>query len=241
MKKRVAKKQRKIDLVSAAAVSAILVVFDIEATCWESERPERQEILEIGAVRLTDLQPADASENEGNLDRSAAPCSGDADGSGLSVFSEIVRPEIEPIVSDFCIELTSIRQDQADAADPFPEVIARFLEWIGNGKFWLGAWGSFDRRMFEVDMARHRLAMPASFQGYIDLRREFARWKAMTPLSLKRSLQIAGLEMEGTPHRALDDARNLARLTRTLLAARAARRSLHPVSRVASTAKAVRR
>jgi inhibitor of KinA sporulation pathway (predicted exonuclease) len=46
----------------------------------------------------------------------------------------------------------------------------------------------------------------------------------VTPPGLKRSLQVAGLEMEGTPHRALDDARNLARLTRILLDARAARR-----------------
>src|SRR5207302_104295 len=86
----------------------------------------------------------------------------------------------------------------------------------------------------------HKLAMPASFLGFIDLRREFARWHATTPRGLNRSLQIVGLEAEGTPHRALDDARNLARLTRTLLNARAARGGRKPVSHIAKNAQIAR-
>ena len=64
------------------------IICDLEATCWaEERRPERMEIIEIGAVKL------------------ASPA-----GPVLGEFDALVRPVLEPTLSDFCRELTGIRQ-----------------------------------------------------------------------------------------------------------------------------------
>ncbi len=199
MKKRTAKKLRKIEQLTGRETRAQLVVFDLEATCWEPEEPERVEILEIGAVKLK-----------------AVP--GCGEGEAAAEFSEVVRPVVTPALSAFCLGLIPIGQADADAADPFPAVFGRFLEWIGDEAFWLGSWGSFDRTQLQAECKRHGLALPPGFAGYLDLRREFARWKHVRPPGLRAALEQSGLAVEGTQHRALDDARNLTRLARTLLA-----------------------
>lgn len=199
VKKRSFKRLRKIEQVSR--LSGRLIVFDLEATCWEPEEPERVEILEIGAVEIA---PASAAQRE---------------------FAEIVRPVRTPLLSDFCLSLVPIRQEDADAADPFPVIYRRFVQWAGDAPFWLGSWGSFDRRQLLAECRRHRLAPPPGLIGHIDLRREFARWKQVRPAGLKAALELAGLSCEGRAHRALDDSRNLARLSRILLATL---RQVHP-------------
>lgn len=173
-----------------------LIVFDLEATCWEPDIPERVEILEIGAVRF---------------EFAAGSCP------AAAAFSEVVRPVGTPALSDFCLGLLPIGQAEADAADPFPAVFGRFVKWIGPGSFWLASWGKLDRALLPLECSRHGLRLPAEFRGYIDMRREFSRMKRVRPPSLRVAMESCGLEMEGTAHRALDDARNLARLTRILL------------------------
>ena len=201
MNKRTAKKLRKIEQLTLQGATAQLIVFDLEATCWEPEEPERVEILEIGAVKSgADPERADMEAIE---------------------FSEIVRPSVTIALGEFCLGLIPIVQAEADAADAFPAVFARFMDWIGDGPFWLGSWGPFDHAQLQAECRRHGLAMPRGFAGHIDLRREFARWKRVRPAGLKAALEAAGLMMEGSAHRALDDARNLARLTRILLDDRA--------------------
>src|SRR5262249_50105945 len=64
------------------------VVFDLEATCWDTPRPrDAMEIIEIGAVALhpVALEPADE-------------------------FTSFVRPVVNPQLSPFCTALTSITQ-----------------------------------------------------------------------------------------------------------------------------------
>lgn len=198
MKKRTAKKLRKIERMTRPQTAARLIVFDLEATCWEPEEPERVEILEIGAVDLGRCPAGGGPPDHGE-------------------FSEVVRPVTTSALGEFCLNLIPISQVEADGADPFPIVFGRFVDWIGDGPFWLGSWGSFDRTQWTLECRRLGLAMPRGFAGHIDFRREFARWKRVRPPGLKAAMEAAGLTMEGTTHRALDDARNLARLARILL------------------------
>lgn len=198
MKKRNVKKLRKIEMAARRSTDVRLIVFDLEATCWEPEEPDRVEILEIGAVRM----PAGTDEVEHEAARE---------------FSEIVRPVLAPALGEFCLGLIPIGQAEADASDPFPIVFARFLAWIGEGPFWLASWGSFDRAQLDIECKRHCLAMPRGFAGHIDLRREFARSRNVRPPGLKTALEAEGLTMDGVSHRALPDARNLARLARILV------------------------
>jgi 3'-5' exoribonuclease 1 len=98
------------------------IIVDLEATCWEKgTRPGRQETIEIGAVRLD--TPAGPAPKE---------------------FVSFVRPLIRPILSEFCVQLTGIRQEDVDYAAPFPLVFERFLNWIGHRPFVLVSWGAYD-------------------------------------------------------------------------------------------------
>lgn len=65
-------------------------------------------------------------------------------------FHMYCRPEVNPTLSEFCVNLTGIRQvgylsetvspliifvqEQIDAAEPFPKVLVKFHEWLTGHK-----------------------------------------------------------------------------------------------------------
>ncbi len=180
------------------------MVVDVEATCWaglqfpDSER----EIIEIGAVRLGD------------------------DWAEQARFSEVVRPVRHPMLSDLCGELTGITQREADAAQPFPDVLERFVDWAGPGDHWLCSWGVYDRRQFAYDAEFHGVDLPGWFASrHVDIRRGFARWRGIDGCSLPAACSMIGKEFAGTQHRGLDDARNAAEVLAAWQQAHAALRA----------------
>lgn len=56
------------------------------------------------------------------------------------------------------------------------------------------------------------MAFPASLASHIDLRRLFAAKYGVGPFSMDKALKVLKMPLEGTPHRALDDTRNIARI-----------------------------
>ena len=105
-------------------------------------------------------------------------------------FNRFIRPVVERELSDFCRRLTAIRQRDVDLADEFSLVFPEFLEWIGEEPFFLCSWGGYDLTQLRRDCDRHGMA---------------------------RALNLAGLPLEGTHHRGIDDARNIARLANRVL------------------------
>lgn len=178
-----------------------IIVVDLEATCWaDSSRPRtRMEIIEIGAVRLA----ADLSiEDE---------------------FSSFVRPVVERTLSDFCTELTSITQADVDVAEPFSMVFPAFTRWIGDTPFRLASWGFYDVGQLRLDCQRHGLTFPEEFETHhLNLKTEFAAWRGVRRCGMSKALTHLGLSLEGTHHRGIDDARNIARIAQLLLADQAA-------------------
>jgi len=166
------------------------VIVDLEATCWEGgSNIEIMEIIEIGAVILESSQ-----------------------GPAVEEFSAFVKPVIEPILSDFCMRLTSIRQSDVDNADNFKVVFPRFIDWIGSQPFILCSWGAYDLKQFRADCERHKIPLPESFLRHINLKQEFADLKGIKPCGMAKSLQILGIKLEGTHHRGIDDVRNIAKI-----------------------------
>jgi inhibitor of KinA sporulation pathway (predicted exonuclease) len=152
------------------------------------------EIIEIGAVELLSAQAAPARE-----------------------FSHFLRPVVERELSDFCRRLTSIQQHDVDTAEEFGVVFPAFLEWIGEEPFFLCSWGGYDVSQFRTDCARHGLTFPRSFERHINLKKAFGNLMNIKPTGMKRALTLAGLPLEGTHHRGIDDARNIARLANRVL------------------------
>jgi 3'-5' exoribonuclease 1 len=172
------------------------IIVDLEATRWEGAAysPE-MEIIEIGAVFVDgdDLLPRDD-------------------------FVQFVRPTRHPDLSDLCKELTHIRQGEVDNAPAFPEAFSAFLDWIGGRQFKLCSWGQFDYDLFQSEFARHGVDFPDTFGGHLNLKDLFVgAYNARPGVGLKAAMKKMGLTFEGSPHRAIDDARNTARIARMLL------------------------
>ncbi|MEO0470898.1 MAG: 3'-5' exonuclease [Bacteroidota bacterium] len=167
------------------------IILDLEATCWaDRSLPHSSEIIEIGAVKL------------------------DHQGHETDQFMAFVKPVLHPTLSDFCTQLTTIRQEQVDAAAPFPSVIKDFMDWIGVGtkSYVLGSWGHYDRKQLEKDCKLHEISCEW-LQSHFSVKHQFAKLKQFKrPCGLGQALDNEGLTFKGTPHRGIDDARNIVRI-----------------------------
>jgi inhibitor of KinA sporulation pathway (predicted exonuclease) len=135
----------------------------------------------------------------------------------LDEYSRFVRPVEEPQLSNFCRELTGIRQADVDAADEFGTVFPDFVRWIGEKPFTLSSWSAYDLNQFRIDCARHGLVLPAVFLNHRNLKVDFAMWRGEKACGMRKALRVLGLELEGRHHRGIDDARNIARICRKFL------------------------
>ena len=184
---------------------ARLVVVDLEGTCWEpDEHPalaanqaNEAEVIELGAVPFEPMAPA--------VHETGAP------------FRAVVRPRRHPTLSAFCTRLTGLTQAEVSAGRAFPDALAAFVAWAGGEEnLVLASWGAWDDRQLRRDARRHGLPEPRWTP--LNIKRQFSRRaKARGAprggwLSLADSLAWLGLGFEGQQHRAVDDARNAARV-----------------------------
>jgi 3'-5' exoribonuclease 1 len=166
-----------------------LVVVDLEATCWREGNINASEIIEIGAVRLT---PAGAPADR---------------------FQTFVRPVEQPVLSEFCVQLTHIQQVDVDAAPTFPAALEAFADWAdAAGPYVLASWGEYDKNQLRRDCHRHGVTYP--FGRHVNLKKVHAQHVGASPCGMARALAQAGLPLLGTHHRGIDDAVNIARILR---------------------------
>lgn len=169
------------------------LVIDLEATTEEGGWPvEDMEIIEIGASLVA------------------------ADGHELDHFQRFVRPLRRPCLTSFCRELTHISQANIDSAAPLASVWPQFERWLAPHQSKLAgwaSWGDYDRRQFELEWQRHDLHSSLSQLAHTNLKQRFAEARQLKrAVGLHTALQLAGLTFQGQQHRALEDARNTARL-----------------------------
>lgn len=167
------------------------IILDLEATCWQDRRPDHvNEIIEIGALCIDENKAV------------------------LGEFNEMVKPLKHPILSDFCKQLTTIEQEMIDEADYYPEVIKRFQEWISSfgEDYYLCSWGFYDKKQFKQDCTLHHLSTDWLKQ-HISLKHQHGKFRELRRnMGMKWALEHEGIEMEGTHHRGIDDARNIAKI-----------------------------
>jgi inhibitor of KinA sporulation pathway (predicted exonuclease) len=170
------------------------LIVDLEATCSDDGTVPRQEmeIIEIGAV----MQSSRTFEIE-------------------SEFQTFVRPVRHLELTRFCTELTGITQEQVAGGSPFREAIEAMKQWMDPwGDALFCSWGDYDRNHFLQDCAYHGVAYPFR-SGHLNLKAEFARALGQSKKQgIADALRKLGLEFEGSHHRGLDDARNIARIVR---------------------------
>ena len=171
------------------------LVIDLEATCWERGDPRQKEseIIEFGAVLFAPGTPADGRE-----------------------FQTFVRPVRHPALSEFCQELTSIRQGDVEAAPDFPEALSRLNAFVDRvGRVVFCSWGDYDRRQLLSDCKFHHVRYPFG-KVHVNLKARFAERMHCRPCGMAQVARMLHMDLRGTHHRAIDDARNIARIARSL-------------------------
>ncbi|ANJ58428.1 exonuclease [Pseudomonas silesiensis] len=183
-----------------------LYCVDLEATCdevGESESPrslavlpDQMETIEIGLV-VIDLETLEV----------------------VDVFQRFVRPQINPVLTDFCKKLTSIQQADVDSAGTYVEVgqeLGAFIARYPNAGW--ASWGDYDARQLERDAGF--AACPSLLEGlpHFNARKWHAGLYDNRPKSLKQTVESLGLVWRGTYHRGIDDARNVASIVKEILA-----------------------
>lgn len=172
-----------------------LIIADTEFTAWEGSMArnwslpwEHREIIQIAALRI---------RLEGGELREAGQ------------FNELVRPRLNPSLSDYIQDLTGISQSLVDEHGvDFPSCYRSFVDFCGPAAV-LGFWGP-DQEIIGENLALHGLGrLPAPWR-VVDLRACFAR--AGHPAAGRSSGALAGhfgLSVPGHLHNALHDVRSL--------------------------------
>ncbi|HEY9627097.1 MAG TPA: 3'-5' exonuclease [Coleofasciculaceae cyanobacterium] len=168
------------------------LVLDLEATCCNQETIQRHEmeIIEIGAVMVE-------AQSLTTLDE----------------FQTFIKPIRFPRLTEFCQSLTSITQVQVDQAPEYKEAIALLKEWLSNySNAVFGSWGDFDRNQFKQDSKFHDVPVPITYP-HVNLKKLFSKTQKLPKrYGMAEALQLAEIDLEGTHHRGIDDARNIAKL-----------------------------
>ena len=176
------------------------LIIDLECTCWDKAQmapsmativePE-MEIIEIGGVLLDDNCEV------------------------IDEFQTYVNPISNPILSDFCKNLTHITQEQVDTGMNFVDAMNVMKSWCRefgtsiNDVIFV-SWGMFDQFQFRRDCKLHGINYP--FGIHRSFKHEFEIDRGLDYCNLTEALQIACLPWEGTLHSGIDDAKNTARL-----------------------------
>jgi len=173
-------------------------VVDLEATCWEKLNfRDRNEIIEIGLVVCN------------------------VKGEVTGKFQSFVRPTYSPLLSEFCKNLTNIKQECVDDADSLNIVIPRLKNWVlseykieTSNIVWT-SFGDWDESCLKRDCQRHRVKYP--FGRFINLKELYVKHSGQENDGLIDAVKRNGLEVEGQAHRAIYDAINAAKLARFLI------------------------
>jgi inhibitor of KinA sporulation pathway (predicted exonuclease) len=172
--------------------SDLVVVCDIEATCWvdgQSPPIDEMEVIEVGCVLCN------------------------WNGDIVDEFNTFVRPVKNPILSPFCKQLTSISQDNVENAPVFEEAMRLLDAWYSNRTQLWSSWGNYDKRLLLNQEQRGRSISDFIGTPHVNLKKSWRRTtKCRTHCGLQSALSFHGLSFEGKPHRAVSDARNTARL-----------------------------
>ena len=166
------------------------IILDLEATCWDININNKPlETIEIGAIKY------------------------DSEYSKVSEFNCFVKPIMEPLLSQFCKNLTSINQHDIDNAKKFSEAVFEFQKWIDTSEeYLLCSWGFYDKKQLLFDCNLHEINTNWLF-NHISLKHQYAKLKNLIrPIEMEAALKLENIFLDGVHHRGIDDARNIAKI-----------------------------
>jgi inhibitor of KinA sporulation pathway (predicted exonuclease) len=165
-----------------------VLVLDLESTCWNGPPPAGQvsEIIEIG-ICTVDVP---------TLERVDKRCI-------------LIKP-VKSEVSEFCTNLTTLTAEHLKDGRSLAEAV-RILkkEYLSQDRLW-ASWGDYDRRQFERVCKEFSVSYPFGI-SHLNVKTLFSlSFGLPEEIGIDMAYQQLGLTMEGTHHRGVDDAWNVA-------------------------------
>ena len=177
-----------------------LIIFDLEATCWEEGYKlgrDDSEIIEIGAVKV--------NRETGDV---------------IDTFQSFIRPHFHPMLSDYCMNLTSIKQEDVYNAELLEVILPQFNDWIGDYNDYIMSWGHYDKNIimkecklknFDMGTLRSKLN-----NKHLNMKNQFSHVYNIKHCGVSKALKFLNLKFDGTQHRGIDDAKNMAIIYKTV-------------------------
>ena len=177
-----------------------VLVVDLEATCWESNRAkpanEQHEIIEVGWA-LLDV-PCNTLVRTGTI---------------------LVKP-IHSRVSEFCTQLTTITPEMVDTEGvTLKEAFDFLVEELGSKRLSWASYGEYDKKMVRQQCEVFGLAYPfgETHTNVKTLFKELYKGHRGNYGMATAYKAVFGKGIEGTHHRGGDDARNIGVMLGALL------------------------
>lgn len=113
------------------------------------------------------------------------------------------------------MELTGITQNDVADAMLFPQALEQMKPWMyAFNDVLFCSWGNYDRTQFLQDCEFHGVPYPFR-SGHMNLKAEFSSTLGKRKkLGVTEALRDLGMKFDGSHHRGLDDAKNIARIVR---------------------------
>ena len=170
-----------------------IIIWDSEFTSWSGtdERgwtgsDEIKELVQIGAVRVKT-----------------------ADWTKLSSFEVLIRPVVNPILSDYFIKLTGISQAEIDKnGTPFKNAYQMFFDWVGSANLY--SWNLCDYWALAETCKLNNMVLPIKRNRFFDMLMVF--WKAGILAENYHSGTITeafGQKSKYQRHKAINDAQTI--------------------------------
>lgn len=169
-----------------------IVVVDIESTCWNTPTTKKNEVIELGVWTIN--------------------INGKTLGNGEGIIILPTTTEISP----FCTELTTLTTEYvAEKGISFREGITHLsTKYKTKNSIW-ASWGDYDRKQIENQCRDERVGYPFG-NMHINVKALFASQFGFS-CGMDRALKHVNLPLEGTHHRGVDDAKNIAKILVQLL------------------------
>lgn len=171
------------------------IIIDLEMNTSSKDSEMKNEIIEIGAVKLND------------------------DFHEISRFHTYSHPENGEI-TEIITSLTGIKQYDVENAPLFHESMDSFIKWAGEGDFIVYSWSNCDKKQIEYEAAYKKYfheRLDYIKKNWVDLQDEYDKVIGTShSVALDNALKSAGVEVIGVPHTALGDAINTAELFKIL-------------------------
>jgi inhibitor of KinA sporulation pathway (predicted exonuclease) len=181
------------------------VIFDLEATCQDRKTFKgnfENEIIEIGAVFYKNHLDANKNRVTTKIDE----------------FQTFVYPKLNPQLSDFCTDITSITQEDLKAAPGFFEAVTSFRSAIlaafpeKSDNVWMCSWGFYDQKQLQHDLELHEFPVAWNL-NHISLKHQYMAHNLLKKgCGMSNILKRENIPLTGTHHRGIDDARNIGKI-----------------------------